>query len=162
MLTQGEVSSLGYPASDVDGIDLYEIPHLVIWPVELQQHCHSISSSKLQCICTSSTRKFSKAVWLGLQQSPLLGALSVQALCQHIQAICLLAMVHLLLVHHQPHCLAAPVSQHCTPPSVAEVTALPCSMLNKHALPLQMCLHLGLCCRAQLTFAATIRLEGEA
>ncbi len=40
------ISLLGYPASDVDGIDLYEIPHLVIWPVELQQHCHSISSSK--------------------------------------------------------------------------------------------------------------------
>ena len=106
--------------------------------------------------------QFSKAVRLGLQQSPLLGALSVQALCQHIQAICLLATVRLLLVHHRPHCLAAPALQHCTSPSIAEVTALPCSMLNKHALPLQMCLHLGLCSLAQLTLASTIRLEGKA
>ncbi len=129
-----DVSLLGYPASDVDGIDLYEIPHLVIWPVELQQHCHGISSSKVKRICTSSMcnsaqqygRVCSSHLCLTPFQCRRYVSIYKQSACWQWCVCCLcitgpIALLHLhcsIALHHQllrtQHCHAAcSTSMHC-------------------------------------------------
>jgi hypothetical protein len=157
------ISLLGYPASDVDGIDLYEIPHLVIWPVELQQHCHSISSSKKSKVAQAAHANSEKQYgWvcrshlcLASFQCRRYVSIYKQSACWQwcICCLCITGPVALLHLRHSigPHHQLLSWGHNIT-----------MQHAQKHALPLQRYLHLGLCSLAQLAFAWSIRLEGEA
>lgn len=100
------MDSLGYSASDVDGIYLDKVPHLVIRPIQLHTPTAELQQAlgtwSYTCHCPPSKQLY----------KPQLGVPSKQGLYLRRSAVCLLAEARLLLVHRQLHCPVEPAWQH--------------------------------------------------